>query len=209
MNENITRIADLPDIHSQSQISNNIELGLPNSYIPMNIHPNPYGNNLNQSPPPPAINDFREQSHNIQLSQEHRDMLDNTPHNRLPSRDIQMNTMDYSNDEQVHTNYIPQNNKDYIKDYDDNIQKHRQEKHKIRLIDTIFTEIQIPLIISILFFIFQMSFLNNIFIKFLPFYTYLYNQDGNINIYGMVFKSILFGVFYYFTIESSKFIGEL
>ena len=53
-----------------------------------------------------------------------------------------------------------------------------------------------------------MSIFNHLFIKFLPF-LHLYNQDGNINMYGMVFKSILFSIFYYLTIETSKIIGDL
>ena len=207
MNENITKIIDLPNNHNQPQMNTNVDMGLPNSYIPMNIHPNPYGNNLSQGLPPP-INDFREQNQKNNLSQEQREIVDNTPYNRLPSRDIPMNTMDYSNDEQVHNNYIPQDKNDYIREHNDNIEKHQEKKHKIRLIDTIFNEIQIPIIIVILYFIFQMSIFNNLFIKFLPF-LHLYNQDGNINIYGNIFKSVLFGILYYFTIELSKIIGEI
>jgi hypothetical protein len=209
INRNITRIDDLPDVRNQPPI--NSDMGLPNSYIPMNIHPNPYGNNMNQGQggPPPPINDFREQSQEKKPYDHMYDMIENTPYNRLPSRDIPMNTIDYSNDERVQNNYIPQETKkDYIREHDDNIEKHRKEKHKTRLIDTVFTEIQIPLIISILFFIFQMPVFNHFFIKFLPF-LHLYNQDGNINVYGMIFKSVLFGLFYYFTIETSKYIGEL
>ena len=218
MNENITHnithISDLPDIHNQSQMkSNNIELALPNSYIPLKIHPNPYGNSINNQSsmvqPPIHFNDHKEQYIN-HLSQEQKTMLDNTPYNRLPSRDIQIDTSQYLHDEQVQNNYIPQSNKnnDYVREHEENSENYRKDKQKIRLIDSIFTEIQIPLFISIIYFIFQMPFINNIFIKYFSFLN-IYNQDGNINFKGLVFKSLIFGTFYYFVIEISKYISEL
>ena len=214
MNENITRIADLPDTQNSIQAPN-MDMGLPNSYIPMNIHPNPYGNNLSPQQQP-VFNEPKEtrEPKNFQLSSEQKMMLENTPYNRLPSRDIPMDTTLYSQDEQIQSNYIPTSKvpHDYVREHEDitekKMEKYQQEKHKTRMIDTIFTEIQIPFLIALIYFIFQMPFINQLFIKFLPFLQ-LYNQDGQMNMNGMIFKSVLFGTFYYFTIEICNFISEL
>jgi hypothetical protein len=213
MNENITRIADLPDILRQPQLSNNVEMGLPNSYIPINDHPNPYGNSNQPSLPPPIhFNDLKDSSRSI--SHDQRAMLDNTPFQRLPSRDIPMDTSHYSHDEQIQSNYIPPSNnlRDYVREHEEitekKLKKHKQEKHRTRFVDTLFTEIQIPLFIAVLFLIFQMPFYNYFFIKFLPFLQ-LYNEDGQIKFQGIVLKSCLFGLSYYFIWKSCEYIGEL
>lgn len=213
MNENITRIADLPDNNNQIQLSN-VEMGLPNSYIPMNIHPNPYGNNNNNNPSQTSnFSQLNENNANT-ISQEQKTLLDNMPYNRLPSRDIKLDISQYSNDEQIQNNYIPRNNNthDYIREHENitekKIDKHNQDNHKKRLIDTLFTEIQTPLLIALLFFIFQMPFINHFFNKNLSFLN-LYNQDGNINFNGLLLKSSFFGLFYYLTIKASEIISEL
>ena len=88
--ENTTRIDDLPE---------NITMRMPNdeaqTYSPMNIHPNPYGNSLQpnvmplpQSKPDPKVR-FQE---------------DNS-HVRLPSRDIPMDQSMYQQDEEIQPNY--------------------------------------------------------------------------------------------------------
>jgi hypothetical protein len=60
----------------------------------------------------------------------------------------------------------------------------------------ILAEFQIPIIVSILFWIFQMESLNRLFSKYLKF-AELFSDDGVLNGRGVLFKSVLFGGAYY------------
>lgn len=207
MVENITRISDLPENSMQSGNMN--DLGLPNSYMPMNIHPNPYGNNI-QAQNHPQHNTNAVSEHNIPLYMSPEMGM---PPQRLPSRDIKIDETQYLQDEQIQNNYIPKSKHtiDYIGEYektDKKLEKHEQEKHRERLIDVLFTEIQTPILIAILFFSFQMPILNMIFTKYLSILN-LQNDDGNMNINGMVLKSIFFGILFYVVQKSSVWISEL
>lgn len=228
-----TRISDLPESGPSMEYSNGpsnslaklqsdgSDAGLQNSYMPMNIHPNPYGN----APQPPGIsNPFYQPpatQPNMsvampnQLSQEQMMMmLQNTPTTRLPSRDIQIDSTDYSQDEQIHPNYIPkiQTTDDYVRSHENvnniKIEKHEKENHRRKLVDLIFSEIQTPFMIALLYFLFQMPFLNSLLFKRFSFLS-IYNADGNFNFQGLLLKSILFGSAFYFMMQSVEYISEI
>jgi len=117
----------------------------------------------------------------------------------LPSRDIPRTSDAISHDAQIQANYIPQNQqKDYIKDYEtpqeilDNYNKNVRQNDTL---DDIYEELQIPLLLAVLFFFFQLPIFKKKLYTFLPF---LFFKDGNYNIQGFIFMSILFGLFYYF-----------
>ena len=184
--DSTTRIDDLPE---------NITMRLPNeqpgqvpTYAPMNVHPNPYGNSIqpNVMPPPQAKVRFQEE----------------TPQMRLPSRDIPMDPTKYQQDEEVQPNYIPRAKltSDYVKDYEEitheNIRKHENRKEKTSMIDRILSDLQTPILVALMFFIFQMPMMNTMFYRNLSFLS-VYNTDGNINFYGMALKSVLFGGIFY------------
>ena len=178
----------------------------------MNVHPNPYGippqNNVMSLPqttqPPKNQNQFLPQYN----------MPQNEPQYRLPSRDIPVDPTQYLNDEQVQPNYIPMHKltSDYIKDYEDEndipIQQYRQKKHRESLIDTLLTELQTPIFIAILFFIFQMPIINTLMYKNLAFLP-IYNSDGNANFYGLFLKSAMFGLLYYGVSKFTNYISQL
>jgi hypothetical protein len=182
------------------------------TYTQMNVHPNPYGippqNNVMSLPqttqPPKNQNQFLPQYN----------MPQNEPQYRLPSRDIPVDPTQYLNDEQVQPNYIPMHKltSDYIKDYEDEndipIQEYKQKKHRESLIDTLLTELQTPIFIAILFFIFQMPIINTLMYKNLAFLP-IYNIDGNANFYGLFLKSALFGLLYYGVSKFTNYISEL
>jgi hypothetical protein len=188
-----------------------VESQEPNTtYTQMNVHPNPYGipdqNNIMSLPqttqPPKNQNQFLPQYN----------MPQNEPQYRLPSRDIPIDPTQYLNDEQVQPNYIPMHKltSDYIKDYEDDIPIHeyKQKKHRESLVDTILTELQTPIFIAILFFIFQMPIINTLMYKNLSFLS-IYNSDGNANFYGLFLKSALFGGLYYVFYKFTNYISEL
>lgn len=228
MNESTTRIADLPEniklqsanygVSSLPRSGENEATmfdptGLQNTYLPINIHRNPYlgGNSQNEMNPSPK-------GHTVSLpnnlSPEQKMMLENMPSQRLPSRDINMNTDLYTQDEQIQPNYIPQSSftTDFVRE-SENLTESKMEKHKssgyrAKMIDTIIHEFQTSILIALLYFIFQMPYLNTIVFSKFSFLN-LYHSDGNINFYGLFLKSVLFGIFFYSLMKSVDFISDI
>jgi hypothetical protein len=129
----------------------------------------------------------------------------NTGITQLPSRDIPMSTNNMVHDPYVQSDYVPPSkNNDYItNDYsnEDIIHNYNKNQNRISSIDEIYNEIQIPLLMSILYFIFQLPFIRKFMFSNMPF---LFNVDGNLNLKGLVFKSLLYGGVYYFLSKTSK-----
>jgi len=120
----------------------------------------------------------------------------------LPSRDIPMNTVQVANDVEVKPNYIPQAPPD---DYIQNMQTpenliHENNDRETRqdALDSFYNEFQLPLLIGILYFLFQLPLFKRFVKKFLP---TLFGQDGNPNLYGYFFNSILFSSFFYILVK--------
>jgi hypothetical protein len=70
---------------------------------------------------------------------------------------------------------------------------------------SVYDEIQTPILIGVLFFLFQVPFLNALMFKYLGFLK-IYSDDGNLNLYGLLFKSILFGVVYFGFVKVTTFL---
>ena len=128
----------------------------------------------------------------------------------LPSRDIPMNTSNIMNDAQINSNFIPnphvhaqgqQINQFGPRpmSYNNYIEEHEQdmtseEKYKKSQVvnsnaENIYKLIQIPVIIGILYFAFQLPVTRIYVLKFIP---SVFNPDGNYNISGLIFMSVLF-----------------
>jgi hypothetical protein len=120
----------------------------------------------------------------------------------LPSRDIPQNTETIITDAQVQPNYIPQaSNKDYITEHEENddiVNNYASKEKMSTSLDNLYDEIQLPLLIAILYFLFQLPIFKRMIFIYLP---SLCSNDGNINIYGYVFNSILFGILYFFLVK--------
>ena len=118
---------------------------------------------------------------------------------QLPSRDIPQSTENIMHDDQIQPTYIPpEQQKDYINEYE-NIAENIIENYNKNLkykdsLDELYDEIQIPLLIAVLYFLFQLPIFKKYLYKFFP---VLFYKDGNINIYGLLFMSALFGMLYY------------
>lgn len=113
----------------------------------------------------------------------------------LPSRDIPMNTQQIVQDEQIQPNYVPESNNDYIGNnimVDNTI---NQNNSNINRLDEFYNTLQTPILLAILYFIFQLPIFKKYLLKYLP---SLFGKDGNQNIYGYVFYSIMFGISYVF-----------
>ena len=119
---------------------------------------------------------------------------------QLPSRDIPMITTNLSNDAQVQPNYVPlppKNSVDYIKEYeetDDMIDNYNKNSNRQNSLDDMYNEIQTPLLLAVLYFLFQLPFFRKFLYSYFP---VLFSNDGNLNINGFGFTSVLFGLIFY------------
>jgi hypothetical protein len=104
---------------------------------------------------------------------------------QLLPRDIPMQT---EIDEESKPNYIPNEGEKYID----------KEKPTYRLrgenMDKIYDEIQLPILLAIIYFLFQLPIFRNFMFNAFPF---MFSKDGNSNIQGYFGFSIMFGLFYY------------
>jgi hypothetical protein len=236
MESSITRIADLP-INPQSakmyssdvpptavsisgQKQGKLDNDVPTNYMPMNIHPNPYGvsaqNPIMETGQATNMHGTDEgRGHpSSHMAAEHMQALSEMGHQRLPSRDITRDTAQYSHDEQVQPNYIPRANHpaDYVRDHYELTEKRLQEyetrKRKESRMDMILTEIQVPILLALLFFFYQLPLVNTLIFKRFSFLS-LYDVDGNFNLAGLILKSILFGSTYYCLRSITNWLSEL
>ena len=127
----------------------------------------------------------------------------------LPSRDIPMDPAQVINDVHIKPNFIPPpqiNNNDYIKNHyseNDMINSHNKEISNINTFEHLFNELQLPLLVSSLYFIFQMPFFMKNLLKFFP---SLFNKDGNTNSNGNILISIAFGLSFYFLNQITNYV---
>lgn len=129
---------------------------------------------------------------------------------QLPSRDIPMSTTGISNDPEVVPNYVPpppQHNTDYIQNYErtsDMVNKYNANKNMNNSLDDMYNEIQTPLLIAVLYFLFQLPFFKKFLFSYLPF---LFSNDGNYNLNGFAFTSVVFGLLFHFLIKTTSYFG--
>jgi hypothetical protein len=123
----------------------------------------------------------------------------------LPSRDIPRDSLSMQHDDQIKPNYIPrdhghgqgQGEDDYISRYestDEVRENNRRSKNKSDTLETLYTEFQMPILIGVIYFMFQMPALRTAIMQFLP---SMFNKDGNMNLQGLVSMSVLYAVAYY------------
>jgi hypothetical protein len=129
---------------------------------------------------------------------------------QLPSRDIPMTTTGHSNDPQIVPNYVPpppQQNIDYIKNYEqtsDMISNYNKGQQRVNSLDDMYNEIQTPLLLAVLYFLFQLPFFKRFLFNYVPF---LFSNDGNYNINGYLFASVLFGLLFHFLMKTTSYFG--
>jgi len=129
---------------------------------------------------------------------------------QLPSRDIPMTTSGLSADPQVMPNYVPpppQQHQDYIKNYEqssDIINAYNKGKQMNDSLDDMYNEIQTPVLLAVLYFLFQLPFFKRFLYTYIPF---LFSNDGNYNINGFLFISVLFGLLFHLLMKTTSFLG--
>jgi hypothetical protein len=127
----------------------------------------------------------------------------------LPSRDIPQNTHAHTQDAYVQPNYVPPpTNVDYINDQRDAseyINSYSRDEQMKNSLDTIYDELQTPLLISILYFLFQLPILKQTLFKYIPL---LCHNDGNYNLNGLLFTSVSFGFLFFSLSKTMKQINS-
>jgi hypothetical protein len=118
---------------------------------------------------------------------------------QLPSRDISQITTGITQDPNIQPNYIPHQNKshDYIQNYEENediIDNYNRKYKNNNSLDEMYNEIQVPLLLFVLYFLFQLPIFRKTLFNYLPF---LFSKDGNYNIKGFLFSSLLYGFVFY------------
>jgi len=123
----------------------------------------------------------------------------------LPSRDIPTTTQHLIHDSQIQPNYIPPTNQtDYIETEETKqkiVDNYNESLKKSTALDQVYDEIQTPLLLAILYFLFQLPILRKQLFRYLPF---LFLKDGNPNVSGYLFMSFLYGLLFYVLNKSIK-----
>lgn len=180
-----TSILDLPtDPVGGGNVSNNIKMVATENVVPQSGQPS-IGVSLDQSTISQIVNSLQQASISGAT--------------KLPSRDIPMTTTGHSTDPQIQPNYVPepQTPIDYIKNYEqstDMIDEYNKNTQHQNSLDDMYNEIQTPLLIAVLYFLFQLPFVRKILFSYFPI---LFSNDGNYNINGFLFSSVLFGILFY------------
>lgn len=117
----------------------------------------------------------------------------------LPSRDIPINKTNITNDPQVQPNYIPQKKQpDYVQEFNNEqalqYKHQQQQKNDSKRLDALYDEIQTPVLISILFFICQLPFLNK---KLFNLFPSLFVKECVPSLGGYLLKTFLFTSIYF------------
>jgi hypothetical protein len=129
---------------------------------------------------------------------------------QLPTSHIPMQTQNHMQDPQIQPNYVPPPQKtDYIEQHDtiqSMMAQNKNTKQEQDKLDILYSELQTPVIIMALFFVFQMPFFNK---KFLSMFPSLFLKDGQNNISGHLVKTMLFGGLFYGVNKATNYLSEV
>jgi hypothetical protein len=200
-----TRIMDLPENVTMQMNPVTRGDGINTTYSPMDIHPNPYGHPPPSAPSMPTPSSNPNPPRNIPNPM--MQMQNTVPiHQSLPSRDIPQYTHSMVQDPQVTANYIPpvtptiHQTAEYMKQYDElndrKIQAHYHDKQNETTVNNLIERFQLPILVSLLFFIFHMPIVDRYIFKYLYFLD-IHKADGNINLNGLILRSVTFGTLLY------------
>lgn len=213
-----TRIVDLDRQHQHMPPGTRVERQDQQSttYQHIDAHPNPYGHstpNLSEMSPPiqARINtDPYQQQHNQRQQGGVGQVQGGSGQSPsvgqgFPPRDIpKMDPSQIIIDEQARPNYIPTEHQTidqaYLQQYEKNTQREIDEyldKHKRESKWTsIWESSQIPIMIGLLFFVFNMPIASMLIKKYMSVMD-MHDVDGNFSISGLLIKSVVFGITYY------------
>jgi hypothetical protein len=192
-NQETTNIDELPSSNSNNVNSAPVQNVFSENNTENIKMPN-YGEQLNsEQEVAPALQNI---DYTSKLNSTLKDIGNGNPL-QLPSRDIPQNTASINNDVNIQPNYIPPNNNDYIANHvtpNEIIQQNRDKEMINDKTEEFYETIQMPLLVGLLFFIFQLPFIRKNLFIYLP---SLFNKDGNPNLSGYLFNSAIFALLYF------------
>lgn len=125
----------------------------------------------------------------------------------LPARDIPQQQNHITQDNTTRANYIPTGPDDYIQAHqtqEEIIRRNTEREENSNKIDAMYDEFSVPLIIAVLYFVFQLPVLKKNLFKFLPM---LFHKDGNPNMSGYVVNSLTFGGLSYLIMKGINYMS--
>ena len=127
----------------------------------------------------------------------------------LLPRDVPMDNTHITLDDKVEPNYLPKvetkdfvNNHDTEQDYINSKMRYENQQDKLNVI---YNDIQSPILIVVLFFIFNLPITKALLYKL---FKFMFHKDGNYNMTGILSVSILFGLAYYILDKSLNYLSD-
>mgnify|MGYP003991538745 CR=1 FL=1 len=137
--------------------------------------------------------------------------LSNTNNTNLPVRDIPQDQQQFTHDQQIQPNYIPEEYpRNYIEEeeinMEDMILQNRKKEEEQSNIDYIYDEFQYPILAMIIYFSSQLPYLNKVLLKYLP---SIFTKDHELKFTGYLFKTLTFGILFYSSIYFTRYLSEI
>lgn len=141
----------------------------------------------------------------------------------IPTRDIPMNPNSFTHDDQSRPNYVPDprsvhfqdgagggggGGADYIKDYESMesiVRANARQSNQLDTIEAIYYDIQMPILVGVMYFIFQMPVFRAQLLHFLP---SLFGEDGNFKMIGLTATSAMFALVFFIIMKLLNKLGE-
>jgi len=134
----------------------------------------------------------------------------------IPTRDIPMNPNAFTHDDQARPNYVPQpphdgsgsGSGDYIKEHtsmESIVRANARQSNQLDTIEAIYYDLQMPILLGVLYFIFQMPVFRAQLLHFLP---SLFGEDGNFKIVGLAATSAMFAGTFFVIMKIFNKLGE-
>lgn len=126
--------------------------------------------------------------------------LGNSPQFPLPPKDIPIDTSGFR-DETAIPNYVPRasGGDNFVMEQEERLRAMKQSEALRRSMDQKFdwfAELQVPIIVALLYFVFQSEFITTILSRHLKF-AELFDESGALNMRGIAVKSVAFAASYY------------
>ena len=126
---------------------------------------------------------------------------------QLPSRDIPQTQDHLTQDSHVQPNFVPPSGGDYIREQqtsEEIIRRNAQRVQKDDSLDALYNQLQIPITIGVLYFLFQLPIIKKTSLRLLPM---LFHKDGNPNLSGYLVQSVLFAIVYYASSKAMNYMS--
>ena len=135
----------------------------------------------------------------------------------IPTRDIPMNPNSFTHDDQARPNYVPDprsvhfqdgGGADYIKDYqsmESIVRANARQSNQLDTIEAIYYDIQMPILVGVMYFIFQMPVFRAQLLHFMP---SLFGEDGNFKMIGLTATSAMFALVFFIIMKLLNKLGE-